>query len=142
MFILRSFWLSLRLLSHSPAFTGLSEAPLHPRKFDMVQKRKRTSIARVASETAVVQTEVATELSATVEPTNPPRRKKVTKRNPRTAIVNEDSTVNKAEDNADQELATPKKRRRTKNVEPVVYEIPPVERKITDFKGESGVTMG
>lgn len=80
-------------------------------------------------ETVAVQTDVA------AQPSTSPRARRVSSKSKKTALIHENEPAENATEVVETETTTPKKRRRTKNIEPVVYDIPLVEHKTTSFRG-------
>ncbi|KAF7792053.1 hypothetical protein EIP86_003081 [Pleurotus ostreatoroseus] len=110
-------------------------------------KRKRTVSTAVVAQTSTVTLDASSTIVTTEEAT-PRRTLKRVKKSKKAAIAeevpwdypNNDSPPPAEED--DDEFKTKggskspsKRKRRKKNEEPVVYDIPPVERKYTNFKG-------
>ncbi|KAJ3552911.1 hypothetical protein NM688_g3903 [Phlebia brevispora] len=114
-------------------------------------KRKRTVSNPIAPSTVVAETSSTAVASAVVQETPPARRRSSRAKKVKKAIVDEeipwdypnreDSPLTELEDDEFQEKShkkSPGKRKRRKKVEePVVYDIPPVERKYTNFKGRT-----
>ncbi|TFK86218.1 UV-endonuclease UvdE [Polyporus arcularius HHB13444] len=117
----------------------------------MAPKRKRTAAALADEEDAVVVAATGSALVSSPEEAKALIRRTSTRKKTKVVYTEEvQDAVEGEQDDAfdgpltdpDDELAEeklPKKRkRRTKTQEPVVYDIPPVETKITNFKGRLG----
>ena len=112
----------------------------------MPPKRKRTTTGVIVTEASVTEASVVTAegVNGTVVSPGPAPRRKASARARKPVsyagqeAINEDDT-NTAESPLTEFEDVPKtpakKRRQTKNAEPAVYDIPPVETKETSFKG-------
>lgn len=122
----------------------------------MAPKRKRATKAvatseTVAAEATIIESEVANDTTASQEIITPRRRKSARAKKSVSYADQQDSeekdvreesplTDLEAQDEDDAPKSPVKKRRRKKDLEPVVYDIPPVENKETTFKGMSLLT--